>query len=227
MRRNAAAGWLAALMLPATVIEAAEPDDTLEALEREERTDLERLRRVNTGAVQFLNEPPAAEALHTDMTLSIDAQHLSQGWVEMRQCQRGLDALASSEIIYRYADMRDLRVTSVHGIDAARVEGQSIQLSGVRPGAEICAAAQVRILRELGQGRYGLVSGPFHRRFFDGYFPMRLTLNVHYPAERLRWHLVKPAAQPGFTVSEATGLLAIDTHFTGILTIELEFVRAE
>lgn len=202
-------------------------DDVLDALERQEQADLERLRAVNTGAVEFLDDAGAREELHTTMHLTVTAEDLPQGWVDMRQCQRGLDAMASSEIVYRYAAMRGLRVTEVRGIDAAWVEDQSVQLRGVQPDAEICVAARVKILRDLGNGRYKLVSGPYHRRFFDGYFPMRVSLEVRYPAEAMQWRRVTPATQPGFRVRDEAGRLTIETRFAGMLTVELEFARIE
>lgn len=227
MNRIASAAWIVLLMLPFAELGAVEGQDPLDVLERQEQDDLERLRNVNSGEVEFLNDAAADADLHTDMHLNLAAEGLPQGWVDMRQCQRGLDAMASSEIVYRYAEMRDLRVTGVRGIDSARVEDQSIQLRGVQADAEVCVAARVKILRDLGDGRYRLVSGPYHRRFFDGYFPMRLSLEVRYPAEAMQWRRVTPAAQPGFLVREEPGRLTIDTRFTGMLTVELEFARRE
>lgn len=227
MNRIASAAWLALLMMPFADVDAEEGHDPLDALERQEQDDLERLRNVNTGDVEFMNDAAADAGLHTDMHLNLAAEDLPHGWVDMRQCQRGLDAMASSEIVYRYAEMRDLRVTEVRRIDSAWVEDQSIQLRSVQADAEVCVAARVKILRNLGDGQYRLVSGPYHRRFFDGYFPMRLSLEVRYPAETMQWRRVTPATQPGFFVRDEPGRLTIDTRFTGMLTVELEFARRE
>lgn len=225
MSRIASAACIAVLMWPFTATGTGESDDPLDALEHQEQADLQRLRDVNTGAVEFLSEAASPDGLNTDMTLILTGEGLPQGWVDMRQCQHGLDTMASSEIVYRYTDLRDLRVTAVRGIDSAWVENQSVQLRGVQPGAEICVAARVKVLRNIGQGRYRLISGPYHRRFFDGYFPMRLNLMVRYPADLLQWRSVAPAAQPGFSVRDEPGRLTIATRFSGMLTVELEFAR--
>lgn len=201
--------------------------DALDAAERQEQADLERLRAVNSGELEFLTGPAATNALHTEMHLILSAQSLADGWVDMRQCQSRLDAMASSEIVYRYSALRDLRVTRANGIESAWVEDQSVQLRGVRAGAEVCVAAQVKILRRLENGHYRLRSGPYHRRFFDGYFPMRLSLEVRYPAGRLEWRQAAPAPQPGFAVRDTPGRIAIETHFSGMLTVELDFAAAE
>lgn len=201
-------------------------DDPLHEAEMRELADLERLRAVNAGELVFIPEPATTPELHTQMVLVIGDTSLRDGWMEMRQCQSGLDGMQATEIVYRYAGMRALRVVRSSGIDQARVEGQSVQLRGVERGAEICVAAEVRILREVGAGRYRIVSGPYHRRFFDGYFPMRLSLEVEHPAALLRWQGVSPEAQPGYAVSVEPGRVAIDTRFTGMLTIELDFAQS-
>ncbi|HEY9199308.1 MAG TPA: hypothetical protein VIR60_08075, partial [Gammaproteobacteria bacterium] len=153
-------------------------DDALDAAERQEQAELQRARNVNAGELEFLTGPAPANELHTRMTLNLPAQNPAEAWVDMHQCQSGLDAMALSEIVYRYSDLRDLRVTRTRGIESARVENQSVQLRGVHADAEICVAAQVKILRRLESGLYRISSGPYHRRFFDGYFPMRLSLEV-------------------------------------------------
>lgn len=202
-------------------------DDALDAAERREQADLQRARNVNAGDLEFLTGPATANELHTRMTLSLPAQNPAEAWVDMQQCQSGLDAMALSEIVYRYSDLRDLRVTRTSGIESAWVEDQSVQLRGVYADAEICVGAQVKILRRQESGLYRLSSGPYHRRFFDGYFPMRLSLEVRYPAGRLEWRQAAPAPQPGFAVRDTPGRLLIETRFTGMLTVQLDFAATE
>lgn len=219
--------WLMALAMPNCMPPAFATDDPMLEAEQREQADLERLREVNTGELNFLTEPAATDELHTRMTLTLSAQSLADGWVDMRQCQGGLDAMAMSEIVYRYSAMRDLRVTRTSRIESAWVEDQSVQLRGVQADAEICVAAQVQILRQLEHGRYRIGSGPYHRRFFDGYFPLRLSLDVRYPVDLLEWQRATPAAQPGFAVQSSPGQITIETRFTGMLTVELDFAAVE
>lgn len=218
----AALGLTGILAAGGTTDAQAEPDPFLEA-ERQQRADLERLRSINTGTLQFLAEPAPANELHTRMSLTVAADSIAGGWVAMRQCQSGLDAMPLSEIVYRYAEMAGLRIVSTRNIDSAVVDGPSVQLRGVRAGAEICVAAQVKSLHALGNGRYRITSGPYHRRFFDGYFPMTLSLEVHYPDSTLEWRTATPGIQPGFRLDDVPGRISIDTRFAGMLTVTLEF----
>lgn len=227
MNRSAVLAWLTLVGMHVCMPPVFATDDPLRDAELQEQSDLERLREVNTGELRFLTEPAAADELHTQMTLTLAAQSLTEGWVDMRQCQSGLDAMAMSEIVYRYSALRDLRVTRASRIESARVENQSVQLRGVQSGAEICVAVQVKILRQLEHGRYRLSSGPYHRRFFDGYFPLRLSLDVRYPVGLLEWRQATPAPQPGFALHSVPGKITIETRFTGMLTVELDFAAAE
>lgn len=225
MTARAALACGIALMLFGAGSAGAEDIDPLHDAEAQEQSDLERLRAVNAGELEFLTAAAETPELHTRMQLALRDSSLRDGWVDMQQCQSGLDGMPVTEIVYRYEEMRELRVLSNRGIDAAHVEGGSVQLRGVMPGAEICVAAMVRILRPLGEGRYRIVSGPYHRRFFDGYFPMRLSLEVTFPAQALQWQSVHPPPQPGHRVVAAPGRVTIDTRFTGRLTVELDFAQ--
>lgn len=214
-----------ALVLFAAYAPADMAVDPLQEAEMQEQADLERLRAVNTGDLEFLTVPAATQELHTRMVLTLSETSLRDGWVDMQQCQSGLDGMQLTEIVYRYAGMRALRVLHSGGIAQAWVEGQSVQLRAVEPGAEVCVAAEVNILRPLGDGRYRITSGPYHRRFFDGYFPMRLSLEVRFPVKVLEWRHGTPAPQPGYALHSESGRVAIDTRFTGMLTIELDFAQ--
>lgn len=186
--------------------------------------DIERLREVNEGELAFLPDMPPA--LVTRSELHIAPQSLDDGWVRMAQCQAGLDAVEAVEIRYDYAALRDLHIRVREGMREAWVEGQTVQLRGVRAGAHVCVGADVRILHRLEDGRYAIRSGPYHRRFLDGYFPMELQLLIRYPAERLAWTGLEPPPQRGLEVSARTGAVDIRARFVGRLTLELRFEEA-
>lgn len=210
IRAGALAACLAALPAPAA-------EDGFSEFEADEA----RLRAVNTGELQFLPDAAAAP-LQTDSRLHIGAASLDGGWVGLRQCQHGLDAVEVAEIVYAYAGLRDLHITDKAGIDAAWVEGKSVQLRGVRPQAHICIGAQVQVLRADGHG-FRIDSGPYHRRYLDGYFPLHLRLQVEYPTGLLQWQGVDPAPQPGLRVDVNAGRVQIDARFTGRLTLRMRF----
>lgn len=206
-----AAGLFAGLPVLAT-------DDDFSVYEADEA----RLRAVNAGDLQFL--PDAADVpLQSDSRLRISAASLDSGWVALDQCQRGLDAVEVAEIVYAYKELRNLEITERAGIGDAWVEGGSVQLRGVRPQAHVCIRAQVRILRADGNGGFRIDSGPYHRRYLDGYFPLRLSLQLVYPAGLLQWQGVDPPPRPGLQVDAGAGRVDIDARFTGRLTLHMRW----
>lgn len=207
-----------ALALLGAAVAAAEPDPFLAD------EDIERLRAVNEGELVFLPDVPPA--LVTRSELHIAPHSLDDGWVRMTQCQAGLDAVEAVEIRYDYAALRDLQIRGHEGVREARVEGQTVQLRGVRAGARVCVGAAVRILQRLDDGRYAIRSGPYHRRFLDGYFPMELRLLIRYPAARLAWTGLEPPPQGGLEATALPGAVDIRARFVGRLTLELLFEEA-
>jgi hypothetical protein len=175
------------------------------------------------GELLFFAAPPGTRILHAINRLAIEAHSLEDGWLRMRQCYRGLDPVPDAEIVYRYPGMRGLHIESQMRIGGAVAADDSVQLQDVGRDAELCVAADVRNLVRSADGRYRLRNGPFHRRFLDGYFPMRVTLDVDFPPDRLRIVSVSPAARPGFSVVAEHGHLSIDSLFAGALTVEVVF----
>lgn len=182
---------------------------------------------VNEGELVFLTGTPARRVLQTTNHLTVTPDSLASGWVTLEQCQGNLDPVPAVEIVYRYHGLRGLRITASTGVTNAVVTGNTVQLTDVRPGGEVCIAAEVRVLMPDGAGGYRLQSGPFHRRFLDGYYPLHLEYRIGWPAGRLRLAAVTPAPQPGFTLATGPDFLHIDTLFEGMLTIALQFTAGE
>ena len=178
---------------------------------------------VNEGDLEFLRETQDRRVLQTRNRLTITPGSLHSGWVQLHQCQSNLDPVSAVEVVYRYQGMRKLRVISTRGIQRARVENNSVQMEQVDEGAEICIEAEVQVLNKTGAGQYQLTSGPFHRRFLDGYYPLRLDYRIHWPADMLQLESVLPEIQEGFSVRKQAGELIIVTLFEGMLTIEVRF----
>lgn len=132
-----------------------------------------------------------------------------------------------AQITFREGSVRDLRIDAASGIEAAWVEGASVQLQQVAPGARLCLSLETRALHRAGDGRFDLVNGPYMRRFLDGYYPMRVTLAVEYPAHLLDVAGVSPRPQPGMTVAEQPGRITLDALFEGELRTLIEFRRRE
>jgi hypothetical protein len=176
---------------------------------------------VNEGELAFLATVPGRRVLQTSNRLTLTAGSLADGWVRLEQCQGNLDPVPALEIVYHYQAMRDLRIESSHGMERAWIEGSSVQMVNLGEGAGLCISAAVQVLHPAGAGRYEIRSGPFHRRFLDGFYPLQLDYRVSYPADLLQVEAVQPAAQPGFSVVQQPGELEIDALFEGRLTIRV------
>lgn len=188
-----------------------------------EQDDDPRTLPVNEGTLEFLRDAQDRRVLQTRNWLTVTSDSLHTGWVELYQCQSNLDPVAAVEVVYRYRGLRNLRVISSRGIERVRVELNSVQMEQVQEGGEVCIEAEVQVLKPEGKGAWTLRSGPFHRRFLDGYYPVRLEYRIHWPADRLQLESVYPEVQQGFLVREQPGELVIDTLFAGKLTIEVRF----
>jgi hypothetical protein len=216
--------WWPALLLPlALPLHAAEP--TAEELERWFEDDNRAQPYdfdVNSGELEFLAVAPDKRIPHSRNGLTLNAGSLDDGWVEQAQCHENLDPVPLAEVVYSYREMRDLRVVSAEGIGRAWVEGQSVQMENIERGAVLCVAAAARLLRREG-GDYVLRNGPFQRRFLDGYFPLRVTLTLDYPAQRLDVASIDPPPQPGFAVEQSPGRIVLEALFEGRLYTEVRF----
>lgn len=180
---------------------------------------------VNEGALRFLETPPATPVHHHQNRIRIAAPSLRSGWVDLWQCHDHLDPVPRSQITFRAGYVRGLTIETYNGIGQAWVEGPSVQLKDVTPGARLCLSAQTRALRNTGNGYYSLSNGPYMRKFLDGYYPMRVTLEVSYPAAELQLVDVSPGQQPGLAHGEAPGRVRVDTHFEGELRLLFQFER--
>ncbi len=207
-----AALWLVAGRAHAAAPEFSDDGDTQRAL------------RVNGGDLVFLAAPPAKAVHHHHNDIVIDAESLRTGWIVMRQCHENLDVFDRVEIVFDAQRVADITVDSTHNIAGANVVGASVQLDDVRAGARLCLSLRSRALWPQGDG-FELRNGPFMRKFLDGYYPMRVTMAVHFPATLLRYTGVEPAPAPGFDMRPSDGLVALDAWFEGRLTTHLRFEK--
>ncbi len=173
--------------------------------------------------LHFLTEAPPRPAPRILQQLDLDVPALSDGWARMRQCHEGLDAVSRSAIVYRYKEMRDLRIESSNNIGRAWVEQQAVEMEDVGKRASICVTAEVRILDRVSDANWRMRHGPYHRRFLDSYFPLQLDLLVRYPADRVEINSISPAQQPGYRLQVSPGQVEISALFTGRLTVEIQF----
>lgn len=184
--------------------------------------DLESASTVNEGPLHFLETPPPKPVHHHQNRIRIAPASLTSGWVGLSQCHDHLDAVPRTQVTFREGFVRDLRIELASGIESAWIEGPSVQLKNVAPGARLCLSAQVRALHSAGEGVFRLANGPYMRKFLDGYYPMRATLEVEYP-QTLWLTGISPPPQPGLSVVERPGSIQLDALFEGELRTLVEF----
>jgi hypothetical protein len=175
------------------------------------------------GELVFLSPPPESRTLYSMNTITITRSSLDDGWVQVRQCYEGLDAVPEAEVVYQYKNMRHLRIQSKTNISQAVIREQRVQLTDVQHDATLCIQAEAQILYPQADGSFLLRNGPFHRRFLDGYFPMHVSMDVRLPSTLLRYIGISPESQPGFKVDLNDERVSIDAWFAGTLNIEMHF----
>ena len=216
-------------LFTASVLAAEEltPDQLEQWFRGELKSDEERALAVNEGDLVFLAKPPDKPVHYIQNTLVISKDSPVTGWVSLIQCHDNLDAVAASQIVYRYKRMRSLKVDSFEKIKRAWIEDNSVQLEDVKAGAKLCVRADVGILYSNEDGSVVLKNGPFHRKFLDGYYPMHVSLKIQYPGDLLRYENISPGVQPGFSISQSINTVFVDAWFEGELKIEVEFVKVQ
>lgn len=190
-------------------------------------TDLtfESAANVNEGSLHFLQTLPAKPIHHHQNTIRIDAGSLDTGWVHLSQCHDNLDAVPRAQITFREGFVRDLKLDAFSLIESAWIEGASVQLVNVQPCARLCLSVQTRALRHAGNGYFNLYSGPYMRKFLDGYYPMRVTLDIEYPPQLLTLLDISPPEQPGFQHAKSPGSIQLDAVFEGELSTLIQFEK--
>jgi hypothetical protein len=186
----------------------------------------ERIAAVSEGELRFVGPEAAAEHHVHFNRIRIDRSSLRGGWIALEQCHEQLDAVPAAQILFNPERIRRLRVQSAEGIGRAWVEGHSVQLEDVGHQARLCIAGESRALSYLGQGRYRLQNGPYMRRFLDGYYPMRVVLEIQYPPDALRFEAPYPGLQPGFEVRLREGEVRVEAAFEGRLYTCMDFLAA-
>lgn len=173
--------------------------------------------------LHFLAEPPQQAVHHHSNRITIDQRALETGWTRLEQCHTNMDALGATQIVFREGRIRAIEVLSTSNIDRARVEGPTVQLDGVREGAEICLKAETHNLERTGETTFVLRNGPFMRRLFDSYFPLHVTLTVYFPSEAVTFRAMEPSPRPGLELQQETGKVSIEAWFSGALRTRLRF----
>jgi hypothetical protein len=184
----------------------------------------ERSLEVNEGELQLLDEPPKEPVHYHHNRLFVSGNSLATGWVLLYQCHTGLDRVPSLQVVYNRQRTRKLKIESVRNISRAWVEGHTVQLEHVGQDSKLCVTAETRALVKA-ERRYYLKNGPFMRQFLDGFYPMRVRVEVFYPATLLKLKSIKPA-EAAASVKTGAGYADLDVWSVGRLFTEFEFTPA-
>jgi len=175
---------------------------------------------INEGELSFLQKPPLKQVHHHHNTLIILPDSIATGWVKLEQCHENLDRFPSAQIVYNKDKVRNIKLTAFENIGHAWVEGSSVQLTNIKADARLCMEAESRALIAQDDGTFIMKSGPFMRKFLDGYFPMRVSMNIKLP-QGMSFVSIEPAEQKGFRVNKDKVGVNFDAWFEGRLTTKI------
>ena len=191
-------------------------DDDLEA----------RISAVSDGELTLLDKAPQLPAHHHRNLIRITAASLQDGWVTMEQCHSHLDPVAEAEIVYHPQRIRNIRLLDSENIQQTRIEASSVQLRGIEAHARLCLQVESRALVSLRGDAFRLKNGPFMRRFLDGYYPMRVSLEISYPASLIKLQAIRPLPGHAGSLQHDSGQIVWDSWFKGRLFTEFDFQQA-
>jgi len=178
---------------------------------------------VNEGELEFLSTPPDKPPHELHNKFIIKSSSLKNGWIDLVQCHDNLDKVPAAQILYHPRRTRNLKVLSSTGVEKTWVEKNSVQMVNITDNARVCITAEVHSLYPNFDGSYTMRNGPFHRRFLDGYYPMRVTMDVQLPEGELSYGAIQPMEQEGFSVEHNSQSMQVDALFVGELNIEVFF----
>lgn len=181
-------------------------------------------RDINEGELHFLTSTPKIKPHRAHNHITITADSIRDGWVTLAQCYNDLDNLPAIQIVYKKHKVRNIHILKTQHIGESWVEENSVQMKSIKPGAEICIQAELQALAQQTDNQYILKTGPYRRKFLDGYFPIDLSLTIDYPDSFVLSH-TRPSAQNGFTVHDNGKSLAVTALFEGVLTPQFQFTR--
>ena len=199
----------------------------LAAASTEEELFFKGVSGVNEGPLKFLAVAPAKPVHHHQNRIFISDDSLATGWVRLEQCHHHLDPVPSMQVVYSKDRIRNIRILQSEHVGKAWVHENTVQLEQVDPDAVLCIAAESRALHDDGDGVYSLANGPYMRRFLDGYYPMRVSMDVKLETGRLAYLDIVPQPQTGFEVQQNGKALSYEARFEGELRTLIRFKRTD
>jgi len=182
---------------------------------------------ISEGELVFISPEKPESILHSQNQITVTEESIKTGWVRLRQCYANLVPAKELQVVYQYKLMRNLKIVSASNIEKVWVEDKTVQMHNVQNNAELCITAQVGIFYLNPDKTFTLVSGPYHLKFLDGYYPLHVSFAATYPGDRLRFTEMKPAHPLDMHPMLQAGKVSIDTFFEGRLIIKMNFQAIE
>ncbi len=180
---------------------------------------------VNDGPLNFLAQAPTKPVHHHQNHLFVRDDSLDTGWVRLEQCHRHLDPVPRTQVVYHPERIRHIVILRSEHIGKAWVQDNTVQLEQVEPAAVLCIRAETRALVDEGGGVFSLANGPYMRRFLDGYYPMRVSMDVNLETGLLQFLDISPSPQTGFNVQQQVRRIGYEALFEGELRTVIRFRR--
>ncbi len=182
---------------------------------------------VSEGELVFISPEKPESILHSQNQITVTEESIKTGWVRLHQCYANLVPIKESQVVYQYKLMHELKIVSTSHIEKAWIEGKTVQMYNVQNNAELCITAQIRIFYLNPDKSFTLVSGPYHLKFLDGYYPLHVSFAVTYPGNRLHFTGMEPVHPLDMHPMLEAEKVSIDTFFEGRLTIKMNFQTIE
>ncbi len=223
--------WLLLVLLlgvHVTVIAAPGESMTAEELEEWFNSDeevVDPLKLINEGELAFLKQEPQRKPHEAQHVITLLPGSQDDGWVRLEQCHDNLDVMPAAQVVFINKRVRKLKVISSNNIEKSWVENDTVQMKKIGRGARLCLSLETRALWKNKDGSYSLRTGPYQRKFLDGYFPMRLVLDIHYAEANMSYRSIVPEVQPGLSIVVKGSSMNIKALFEGMLYLNVRFTE--
>lgn len=174
------------------------------------------------GQLRFLEAHPEPHTYRYESRVRISEESLITGVVTLNTCHFELDPIRKVVIAFNPNRLQKLEITQASGVGSLEVRGHLIEMTDVKRGASVCIDLESKALERLNETTYRLNAGPLMRRYFDGYLPMRATLMLSWPGDRITLKETNPAPQKGVTLLQFPGRAEMDIIFAGRLTANID-----
>ena len=155
--------------------------------------------------------------------ISITTESMKSGWIDNKQCHYNLQTVPAMEIVFRKGRVKNLEIKRYENIGRVWVEDATVQLKEIKKNAMICITGETLSFKKNDRtGTYIWTGGPYMKKYLDGYFPMKVSIAIDYPSEKLVLEKLYPQAVE-LKALKLSGHIRLSLVFEGILELETHF----